>query len=196
MFSLYMGIAAFVLYLIYDINSFAWQRKIFHSFFLLGTGFLGVATGLDLWAAWYSGAVSGVGDSLLLVAAGICFVMLIYSLFFALPFQETYTRQNTGRQVYSDGVYALCRHPGILCFFGVYLMLGLAALPSRMIVHGLIFSALNLAYAWFQDCVTFPKTFCDYSDYKEKVPFLIPTKHSVSMAYRTLFSAQNEEDAP
>jgi len=78
----------------------------------------------------------------------------------------------------------------------VYLMLGLAALPSRMIVHGLIFSALNLAYAWFQDCVTFPKTFCDYSDYKEKVPFLIPTKHSVSMAYRTLFSAQNEEDAP
>ena len=133
-------------------------------------------------------------DSLLLAGALTCFAALIYSLFFALPFQQTYTEQAGGRRVYSGGVYALCRHPGILCFFGTYLLLGLAALPTRMILRGLLFSLLNLAYAWFQDCVTFPKTFCDYTDYKKKVPFLIPTRNSVAMARKTLFSAHDEED--
>ena len=45
------------------------------------------------------------------------FAALIYTLFFALPFDETYAKQNNGRYVCDRGVYALCRHPGILCFF-------------------------------------------------------------------------------
>lgn len=196
MVSAFLGMAAFGLYLVYDINSFKWQRRGPQSFFFLGTCLLGIATGLDLWSAWGSGAFSGVGDILLLAGALVCFAALIYSLFFALPFKETYTEQSDGRRVYSGGVYALCRHPGILCFFGTYLMLGLAALPTPMIVNCVIFSLLNLAYAWFQDRITFPKTFCDYDDYKKNVPFLIPTKNSVSMAYKTLFSAHDEEDTP
>ena len=76
-----------------------------------------------------------------------------------------------------------------------YLLLGLAALPTDMIGRCLLFSGLNLAYAWFQDRITFPKTFCDYSDYQKQVPFLIPTKASISMARETLFSHRNEEDA-
>ena len=196
MFSLYLGIAAFALYLIYDINSFTQQWKGLHSLFLWGTCLLGVATGLDLWSAWCSGAFSGAADIVLLVGALVCFAALIYSLFFALPFKETYAEQCDGRRVYRSGVYALCRHPGILCFFGTYLMLGLAALPTHMINRCLVFSLLNLAYAWFQDHITFPKTFCDYADYKKHVPFLIPTKSSVSMAYKTLFFAHDEEDIP
>jgi hypothetical protein len=58
----------------------------------------------------------------------------------------------------------------------------------------MVFSLCNLAYAWFQDCVTFPKTFCDYGDYQQKVPFLIPTRDSVRMAKKTLFPADDEED--
>lgn len=196
MFSLFLGIAAFVLYLIYDINSFMWQKQVLSTFFLLGTLLLGIATGLDLWAAWTAGAFSDAIDILLLIATFFCFATLIYSLFFALPFQETYTQPSSGRKVYRRGVYALCRHPGILFFWGTYLLLGLAALPSRMIVRSLVFSFLNLVYAYFQDCVTFPKTFCDYSDYQRYVPFLIPTPHSVSMARKTLFSTQDEEAIP
>lgn len=196
MVSLCLGITAFVLYLIYDINSFTRQWKFLHGFFLLGTGLLGIATGLDLWAAWNVGALAAGTDVLLLAGALICFALLIYCLFFALPFQETYAQQNTGRRVYRGGAYALCRHPGILCFFGTYLLLGLAALPERTIRNFLIFSLLNLAYAWFQDWVTFPKTFCDYADYRKQVPFLIPTKNSIAMARNTLFPAHNEEDAP
>ena len=196
MVSAFLGITAFGLYLVYDINSFKWQRRGPQSFFFLGTCLLGIATALDLVSAWRSGGFSGAADGILLTGALLFFAALIYSLFFALPFKETYAEQTDGRRVYSGGVYALCRHPGILCFFGAYLMLGLAALPTRMIIRCLLFSILNLAYAWFQDRITFPKTFCDYDTYKKKVPFLIPTKNSVSMAYKTLFSAHDEEDIP
>lgn len=196
MVSLYLGITAFVLYLIYDINSFTWQCAAFHSCFFLGTGLLAVATGWDLWSAWRLGAFSGTIDAILLTITLVFFVALIYSLFFALPFKQTYTEQGGCRRVYRCGVYALCRHPGILCFFGMYVAMGFAALPTHMIIHSLIFSLLNLLYAWFQDCVTFPKTFCDYSDYKKQVPFLIPTGDSIAMAQKTLSAVHDEEDAP
>lgn len=196
MIALFLGMAAFLLYLIYDINSFTRRLRFVHSFFLLGTLLLGVATALDIWSAWKVGAFSGVMDVLLLVGAVLSFGSLIYSLFFALPFKETYTEQAGPDRVYSGGVYALCRHPGILCFFIMYLLLGLAALPSPMIVNCLVFSLLDLGYAWFQDRVTFPKTFCDYTDYQKNVPFLIPTKASIRMAKKTLFPVNKEEETP
>lgn len=195
MISLCLGSAAFVLYLIYDINSYTRQWKILHSFFFGGTCLLAVATGMDLWGAWQYGAFSGLTDVFLLAGAAVFFATLIYSLFFALPFKQTYAEQTDGRRVYRCGVYALCRHPGILCFFGTYLMLGLAALPTPMLRNCLVFSALNLAYAGFQDRITFPATFCDYDDYKKQVPFLIPTKNSISMACRTLSCTHDKEDA-
>ncbi len=196
MISLYLGLAAFVLYLIYDVNSFTYEVKFVHTFFGIGTCLLGIATAIDLWCAWKAQAFSGIGDIALLVCAAVCFGALIYCLFFALPFEETYAEQNREKYVYSGGAYALCRHPGILCFFGTYLFLGLAALPAQMIVNGMVFSFLNLLYAWFQDRITFPKTFCDYSDYQKKVPFLIPTKASIRMAGQTLLCSDNEEDVP
>ena len=63
MVSLCLGVAAFGLYFIYDVNSFAWQHKGLRSFFFLGTGLLAGATGLDLWTGWRRGAFSGqTGD--------------------------------------------------------------------------------------------------------------------------------------
>ena len=196
MISLLLGIAAFALYILYDINSFTRKLRFVHAFFLLGTLLLGIATALDVWQAWKAGAFSGAMDAVLMIGAVVFFAALIYSLFFALPFKETYTEQEGNDRVYSGGVSAFCRHPGILCFFGMYLLLGLAALPTDMITNCLIFSALDLGYAWFQDRVTFPKTFCDYTDYQKNVPFLIPTKASIRMAKKTLFCANKEEEMP
>ena len=194
MFSLLLGCTAFLLYFLYDINSFTRQFRIVHSFFTVGTLLLGTATVLDLWIGWKAGCYSDMVDVVLLAGAAACFGALIYCLFFALPFQETYAEQNTGRHVYSGGVYGLCRHPGILCFFGMQLLLGLAALPGGMIFRGLIFSLLNLLYAYFQDRITFPKTFCDYSDYQKKVPFLIPTGASIRRIGKLLLCAEKEEE--
>ena len=194
MISLFLGLTAFVLYFLYDLNSFTRQIRLVHSFFTVGTLLLGSATVLDLWKSWKNDYFTGITDVALLVGAAACFGALIYCLFFALPFQETYAEQNTGRYVYSGGVYGLCRHPGILCFFGMQLFLGLSALPGGMILRGMIFSLLNLLYAYFQDRVTFPKTFCDYGDYQKKVPFLIPTKASIRMAKETLFPVDEEDN--
>ena len=61
-------------------------------------------------------------------------------------------------------------------------------------VNGIVFSLLDLAYAWFQDRVTFPKTFCDYEDYQKKVPFLIPTGDCIRLARQTRSRSVSEED--
>ena len=196
MVSLTLGIGGFLLYLLYDVNSFTYRLRLLHGAFALGTLLVGAATALDLLEAWRLGAFSGPGDAALLVAAGACLAALVYSLFFALPFQETYRQQEQGRHVYDGGVYALCRHPGILCFFGLYLCLGLAALPGGLLAHGLVFSLLDLAYAGFQDRVTFPKTFCDYEAYRKKAPFLIPTGDSIRRARQTWGRPASEEERP
>lgn len=196
MLALSLGIGGFLLYLLYDINSITWQSRLLHTAFALGTLLVGAATVLDLWEAWRLGAFSGLGAAALLLAAAACLAALVYCLFFALPFQETYREQETGRHVYDGGAYALCRHPGILCFFGLYLCLGLAALPGKLLAHGMAFSLLDLAYAGFQDRITFPRTFCDYEAYRQKAPFLLPTGDSIRHARQTWGRPSGEEERP
>lgn len=194
MISLCLGVAAFALYFIYDVNSFLWQKRFPRMFFTAGTLLLAAALALDAIAACVQGAFSGAADWLLLSVAAAGFAALVYSLFFALPFEETYKTQENGRCVYDKGVYALCRHPGILFFFLTMLALGLAALPyAGLLARGMIFSALNLVYAAFQDRITFPRTFIDYSSYRHHAPFLIPTKESIRLARQTLRHADDEE---
>ena len=192
--SLILGVVGFLLYLIYDVNSFTWQRQLPRTFFLLGTLCIGAAAGLDIAAAVRADAFRGAVDLLLLAAAALSFGALIYVLFFALPFDETYTEQENGRPVCDRGAYALCRHPGIPCFFAVFLFLGFAALPAGLLGHGMVFSLLNLGYAVFQDRVTFPKTFSNYETYRKKVPFLLPTRSSIRLARQTWPRAASKED--
>lgn len=192
--ALFLGTTGFFLCFLYDINSFTVRSKLLHSTFGIGSALIAAATILDLRNAWKSDAFSGSMDLLLLLLSIACFAALIYCLFFALPFHETYTEQNERRPVYDRGVYALCRHPGILCFFGMFLFAGIAALPCALLTHGMVFSLLNLAYAWFQDRITFPKTFFDYHTYQERVPFLIPTRNSTRLARDTWPRESGKED--
>ena len=185
MFTLILGIAGFALYLLYDINSYAIHCGVLRAGFAAGTVLIAGGTLLQCVQVWRDGAFSGILDLVLLLLAVLAFGALIYCLFFALPFQDTYSNPVNGRSVYTCGVYALCRHPGAICFFFMYLFLGLAALPSLLLVNGMVFSALNFAYVWFQDRVTFPKTFCDYEQYRGQVPFLIPNKNSIHRARQT-----------
>lgn len=194
MIALLLGITGFILCFLYDINSFTLRSKALHSAFGIGTALIAVAAVLDLWIAWNAAAFSGGLDLLLLLLSSTCFAALIYCLFFALPFHETYAEQPDKRRVYDRGVYALCRHPGILCFFGMFLFAGIAAIPSSLLMHGMVFSLLNLAYALFQDRITFPKTFFDYQTYRKRVPFLIPTRDSTRLARDTWPRTGGKED--
>ena len=194
MLSLWLGIAAFVLFFIYDINSVKWKNEVIHRFFAAGAVLLVLSSATDILKAVKAGAFKGFFDVLLIVFSAVSLAALIYSLFFALPFDETYVKNSEERKVYDRGVYALCRHPGIICYFLMQLFLGLAALPEKLIINGMILSLMNLLYAWFQDRITFPKTFTDYTVYRNNVPFLLPTLKSIKRAKETFGKAQSREE--
>ena len=110
-----------------------------------------------------------------LVPGGIfalCFLLLLcYTLFFALPFEETYVRESRGRRVCRTGMYALCRHPGVLWYAGFYFSLYAALGGTPLLVLAVTGTVLDLLYAVFQDVWTFPKTFCDYEEYRRAVSY-------------------------
>ena len=185
MFALLLGTAGFVLFLLYDINSYTINHKLLRSGFAAGAVLIAASTVISCYRAWRLGAFSGIGDWILLICSILAFGALLYCLFFALPFQETYTNPQNGRRTCTCGIYAACRHPGVICFFAMYLFLGIAALPAGLLLTGIWFSVLNCGYAWFQDKVTFPRTFCDYESYRRKVPFMLPTRNSIRRAIKT-----------
>lgn len=174
-----LGMVGFALYFVYDLNSIRWNSSILQKFFGAGCLCVFVST---LWTMWdgmkndYVITAWGVGFG---IAGMIFLVLLIYTLFFALPFEQTYLEENQMRLAYTEGVYALCRHPGVLWFAGLYLCLwGVTGDVSR----GSYFISMivwNYLYIIFQDVWTFPKTFINYGSYKEKTPFLIPNAGSI-----------------
>lgn len=180
-----IGTVGFGCYLLYDINSFRWHNRILSFGFGAGSALIAAATGLGVIDAAKTGAFSGLVDWICLLLALFSFSVLIYCLFFALPFSDTYTKQEGKQDLCSKGVYALCRHPGWLPFFLLYLFLGLAARPSGLLLTGMLFSLWNILYICFQDRVTFPQCIRNYDVYRQQVPFLIPTRHSIQQAINT-----------
>jgi len=112
--------------------------------------------------------------------------MLIYSLFGALPFSNTYLNGAARRKVYDRGIYALCRHPGVLWFTLFYLSYWMIFSSSVLLWAGISFSLGNLLYAILQDLFFFPQIFANYNEYKESTPFLIPTRSSIRRAASTI----------
>jgi protein-S-isoprenylcysteine O-methyltransferase Ste14 len=81
--------------------------------------------------------------------------------------------------VYTKGVYALCRHPGVLWLLLFYIFYGCFLGAPYIIKAGCFYSVLNLMYVVFQDFWTFPKTLKGYEEYRQTTPFLIPTPKSI-----------------
>lgn len=177
---LYMGSLAFLFFILYDINSVTVKNKLLRGGFFIGCFLLIAATGGVVSATltkmmWYS------SQTLVFVPLAVLFLfLLIYTLFFAIPFEDTYIKPSTGPRTCTTGFYALSRHPGVLWFIGFYFSLWLALSGSLLLLAGILFSLLNLIYIFLQDRWIFMKTFPDYGDYKKTTPFLIPTYRSLS----------------
>lgn len=180
------GAAAFGMYFLYDINSFTWKNRILHSFFLIGSLILFAATAVCV----ISAVERGAGQLWRYVVWGILALsqalLLIYTLFFALPFGETYVQVDGKPPVYKEGIYSLCRHPGVLWFFFLYLFLALMTGTGLMAAVCVEYSGLNLLYVWFQDRVTFKRTLYGYEEYQRETPFLIPDRKSILTCIRFL----------
>lgn len=177
---------AFVLYGIYDVNSVLWKNRFLHSFFALGTLLLTLSTAGSLLHDWAHCLMRRQPLFVLgLVPGAAGFVLMVYTLFFALPFRETYLHPQQKPPVYDRGMYALCRHPAVLWLCLGYLGLALSWGTPLCIALAVLCSLLDVLYVVFQDRWTFPRSFCNYREYQKTAPFLIPTRQSIQTAWQT-----------
>lgn len=170
---LLIGSVGFLLFFIYDWNRIFWKKKEMQFFFLLGC-LCQAAAGVGLLFRVWERKTAGWPVYLLL--ALLFLAALIYTLFFALPFDSTYCQEADSHRVCRSGIYGWCRHPGIWWFFGCFVSLGLGSGELYGLLCGLMLSFLNLMYAWYQDRLIFPREFSDYGEYRKEVPFLLPMR--------------------
>ena len=93
----------------------------------------------------------------------------IYALFCS-PFETTYVKESRYREACTEGMYALCRHPGVLWFGGFYLCAGALWKSTEGTVFAAAVVALNVLYVHFQDVYSFPRTFFQLSRVQEINP--------------------------
>jgi protein-S-isoprenylcysteine O-methyltransferase Ste14 len=181
-----LGFSAFLIFALYDINSVLMKKKFLHSFFFLGCILLMVSTLGIIISSWESIHMDWSKKGIYAFLSLMFLILLIYTLFFALPFDKTYLQVQDQPKVYRKGVYALCRHPGVLWFIGFYLFLWMTLEITQLLVAAIVFSIGNIIYIIFQDKWTFLHVFDDYHEYKKTTPFLIPSCQSIKKCIQTL----------
>ncbi|MDO4486587.1 MAG: hypothetical protein Q4C46_08370 [Bacillota bacterium] len=190
------GAAAYCMYILYDINSVLWRNRLLHLGFMAGTVMLAAVT-----AAMAVDSIDGIRmiesvsfgmniSTYIFILLELLFLgLLVYTLFFALPFKETYSdcEDNDEKpEVCRKGMYALCRHPGVLWLTGAYVCLAVEFSTAEVIINSSLFVALDVLYVIFQDKWTFVRTFADYEEYKRETPFLIPCAGSIRKCLQTM----------
>ena len=156
--------------------------------FPLGGAFLALATAVlaaDAWRRYTRGPLSPLwGAGALLMLA-----LLVYTLFFALPAggsSVTTAEKDVLRPLVNTGVFALCRHPGVLFLGGFYACLWGALGGWALGVAFLLFTALDAAYAAWQGTCVFPRSIRDYAAYCAETPRFLPTLRSFRRCLHTL----------
>nr|WP_122013512.1 hypothetical protein [Maliibacterium massiliense] len=186
---LFMGCGAYLLFFLYDIAGVRRRLPLLQGAFALGCLLLAAALaglGCEGWRA----ALMPAWQRWTFSALALFFLaLLLYTLFFALPFADTYVHQAARSPVCDRGVYALCRHPGVLWQAGLCFSMYLALGTRDMLLAALLFTLLNVLYVLLQDRWTFMRQFDDYGRYRRTTPFLLPTKASLRACARTFARA-------
>lgn len=169
------GLGAFALFFLSDYNDWCLARRGLGACFPLGAVLLALGTvwearrGTAPAAGWLRGA--------LFALAAVFLALLVYTLFFALPPAASYARPGERRPVRTGGVYALCRHPGVLWFAGLYGCLW--ACTGLPLWEAVLYSGLNVGLVLFEDRCVFPARLEGYGAYQASTPFLLPTRRSL-----------------
>lgn len=190
-----LGTTGFLLYFIYDLNSVLWKNTLLQKLFAAGSICVVMSAAWSLWDGLKNGPAA-LGVFAVCAAGGLIFlILLVYTLFFALPFEETYVKESSMRLAHTEGVYALCRHSGVLWFAGLFFCLwGM----TGEFIRGIYFAGMilwNYLYIVFQDLWTFPRTFSNYREYKKTAPFIdidIEFLPAVKDAVNMSFSERNK----
>lgn len=156
--------------------------------FPLGGAFLALSTvvlAADAWRRHIHGGWSLVWAAGALVMLGL----LVYTLFFALPAggsSVTTADKDVLRPLVNTGVFALCRHPGVLFLGGFYACLWGALGGWALGIAFFLFTALDAAYAAWQGARVFPRSIRDYAAYCAETPRFLPTLRSFRRCLHTL----------
>lgn len=170
-----LGLCAFALFFLSDLNDWRLGRQALKVCFPLGGVLLTVGTILEIRRG--EAPVSGWPRWLCILLAAGFLALLVYTLFFALPAEASYGCPGEKRPACTTGVYALCRHPGVLWFMGLFACLWLAAgLP---LMDAAVYCILNVCMVWFEDRCVFPELLEGYEAYQASTPFLFPSVESI-----------------
>jgi protein-S-isoprenylcysteine O-methyltransferase Ste14 len=109
---------------------------------------------------------------------GIGISLMLYSTLIEIPLASLQSSISS-KDVYTNGTYALCRHPGFLWML-IYLT-GFVLVYNLTSAIGLAiyWLALELVVIYIQDRVIFPHRFPSYDSYQLATPFIIPTLSSL-----------------
>ena len=169
------GTISFLLFVLGDINDAFWHRRFLKPAFLIGAILLVVSTAGSILKD--APETIGMGNIAFLAAALLFAVLLIWALFFSFPPKPAYVEASKQRTACTGGMYALCRHPGILWFCFLYgCLIPGVGFPWEL---SLLYCVLNILLGWVEDRWIFPRVFHNYFDYKQHTPFLIPTAKSL-----------------
>lgn len=183
-----LGALAFGLMFLSDYAQVLHGRRGAGALFPAGGGLLALVTAVlaaDALRRYAHGPVSlvfGAGAVLLLG-------LLVYTLFFALPSggsSAATARPDELRPLVDTGVFALCRHPGVLFLGGFYACLWGALGGWALGCAFVLFTALDAAYAAWQGTVVFPRSIRNYAAYRAVTPRFLPTLRSLRRCLRTL----------
>lgn len=179
-----LGCLSFLIFIIYDINQIKGNYTWIKAFFPIGSLIISWATILMIIKPFNSDiTVYPITTVTFISLSVISFLLLIYTLFFAIPFYNAYV-VGAKQKLCTVGVYSLCRHPGVLFFGFFYLFLSIGLGKPFVLLAGAIFTFVNVMYVYLQDKYFFPKTFHDYYSYKENTNFLLPSKQSFKKCIR------------
>lgn len=165
----WVGIIAFALFVLNDLNDLLDFGKAFKILFWIGSALLLISVIYQC----ITGSVhtSAAGFVLAAVFALVFLVLMLYSLFGSFSVEEGYLNPGAKRLVYTKKMYALCRHPGVLWF--AFLMICLYFMGLN-IFAAVTYALLNIALAAFEDIVVFPGMLSGYDEYRRRTRFLIP----------------------
>jgi protein-S-isoprenylcysteine O-methyltransferase Ste14 len=181
---LFIGCIALIFQYIFDLNKLFSIHRTLNIFYGISNILLAVAT-IGILLGDTAGFHIPIGLKIIFtILAAISLLLLIYSLFFALPFKKSYIDiKKTG--LVDTGIWALSRHIWVVWFLMLYLFLGLASGKLIMLYADFIWTVFNIIHVYIQDRWIFPNTLAGYKQYQNEVPFLFPTRTSIRKCLRT-----------
>jgi len=171
-------VLVFISFIVYDVNSIKFNNHFLNKIFLIGI-FIFFMQNVILMFTLRNNIIYNRINIVLITLSIIFFCLLIYTLFFSLPFKDTYIKKENEGKVIRTGMYGFSRHIGVLWFILMYIPLVFVFKSNFFNKFVLLSSILNVIYVVFQDNYTFLYSFEDYEEYKKEVPFIIPTLASI-----------------